>query len=232
VSHTELLPLRRETAGGGFIILYSYAPTLALHLIGVLTAAPLASQTPYGVTSKPAELLAAYVREHEALDRRYRAGLQLTHILGNHSAYSAADVETLLRGLEELALTGPSVSHLRAESVLKLALPGSNRVADPRADTYSRLVRIYLASQDGLVRMMVVRAMGFLAVRSRAAAFLEGVAARYPKHYVTEPGAAVTSLLMLSDEGRAVLKRLHETGAVQQAETRHRLKVLAGRGYR
>lgn len=206
--------------------------TVALNLLGaVLTAAPLASQTPHRVTRDPAEMLAAYVREHEALDRRFMAGGNLTYILLRHSTYPAAYVETLLRGLEDLALRS-SATRLRSESVLLMAIVGSHRVADPLPETYARLIRIYQGSQDGLVRLMVISAMGDLAVRSRAAAFLEGVAARYPLRYVTEPDAAVQSLLRLGEEGRAVLKRLHETGAVQHQETRYRLGVLAGRGYR
>jgi hypothetical protein len=210
---------------------YYKGATVALYLLGtVLTAAPLASQTPDCVTREPAELLAAYVREHEALERRFMAEGDLIHILLRHSTYPAGDVETLLRGLEDLALTS-SAPRLRALSVPLLAVVGSHRVTQPLSETYSRLIRIYRGSQDPLVRMMVINAMGDLAVRSRAAAFLEGVAARDPKRYVTEPDAALGSLLRMDEEGRAALMRLHETGAVQHRETRYRLELLARQWY-
>lgn len=208
------------------------AATLGLHLLAVLTAAPLAAQTPYRVTRTPSELLTAYVREYQIPRANFSSSAfhDLIRILGHPSDYAAADIETLQAGLEHLALTGHP-PRLRAESVLLLGFPGSYRVAQPRPQTYSHLTRIYLGSQDPLVRMMVINAVGDLAARSRAAAFLERVAARDPLRYVTEPDAAISSLLMMGEEGLAVLKRLHETGAVQHAEARYRLAVLARLGY-
>ncbi len=150
--------------------------------------------------------------------------------LGHPGDYADADIESLQAGLEHLALTGQP-QRLRAESVQLLALPGSNRVAHPVSQTYSRLIRIYQRSQDPLVRMMVINAMGDLSAQSRAAAFLEGVAARDPLRYVTEPDAAIESLLRIGEEGAAVLKRLHETGAVQHPEARYRLAALDRLGY-
>jgi len=113
-----------------------------------------------------------------------------------------------------------------------LGLPGSFHVARPLPETYSRLMRIYRTSEEALVRIMVISAIGDLAVRSRAAAFLEGVVARDPLGYNREPGEAVRSLVMMGDEGRAVLKRLHQSGAVQHPRTRYSLALLAQRGYR
>ena len=52
------------------------AGTRALYLVGsVLTAGPLAGQTPYRVTRGPAQLLAAWVHDRETLDDRSGASL-------------------------------------------------------------------------------------------------------------------------------------------------------------
>jgi len=192
-------------------------------------APPVLAQAAYHVTRAPAELLAAYVRESQTLNGHHDASTAITHILTHHTDYPPADVESLLQGLEEIALTG-ALSSLRAESAFRLSIPGSRRALHPIPGAFPRLARVYRESSDVLVRRMVVNVMGDLTDRGEAAAFLERVASEEPPGGIA--GRALASLLTMGDEGRLVLKRLHETKAVRDPEVSMDLSTIAKNGYR
>lgn len=204
-----------------------------LLLAGALGASSAAAQTPHPVQLDPDELLSAFAREHQAPGDRARASLELTHVLTHHADYAAREVAALLRGLERLALSGET-SRLRASAALRLALPGSHRSTRPMTGMVVRLERLYERSQDPMVRSVIVSAMADAAERRDALAFLERLAIQAPAE-TDFPGAAMQALATLAAmdaDGRAVLKRLHETRAVQDPEARYDLWVLASRGYR
>jgi hypothetical protein len=179
----------------------------------------------------PDELLAAYVSEWQTPNVPSSAHRDLIHALNNHGDYPPADLETLLRGLEHLALAGTS-PRFRAEAALALAIPGSRRAVHPIRKTFARLGRVYRRSSDPLVRSVLIAAMGNLVDPSEAAISLERVAKQDPADFAGAQGKAVQSLLRMGEEGRVVLKRLHETGAVRDPETKLTLAYLAKNGFR
>lgn len=196
----------------------------------VLGAGPAAAQEPHRVTRRPAELFTAYVRERQALANKTNASVDLAMVLTHPSEYPRGDLEWLLRELESFALSGQP-DWLRAEAVLQLAVPGSTRAVRPVAGSYARLDRVYRRSNDPLVKTSVVTAMGTLTERREAIAFLERVA-RHEAGTFPSAGKALASLLTMGDEGRVVLKRLHETGAVRDPAAKRDLAVLAQRDFR
>jgi hypothetical protein len=199
--------------------------------IWLLSVAPAAPQTRQHVTRAPAELFAAFVRERQSLNNQTNASLDLTHVLIYHSDYPPADVEYLLRELEQFALTG-TPQWLRGEAVVRLSISGSNRAVRPTAGTFARLQRVYRRSSDPEVKSMVVDAMGTLVESREACAFLERVATKQPGDFPDAAGKAMTSLLTQGDQGRVVLKRLHETGTVRDPRAKRSLAILAKHGFR
>jgi hypothetical protein len=77
-----------------------------------------------------------------------------------------------------------------------------------------------------------VDAMGTQNDCQRACAFLEQVATKETPDFPGAAGLAVSSLVMQGDQGRAVLKRLYETGSVRDPRAKERLAILAKRDYR
>jgi hypothetical protein len=211
---------------------FSRLPVAGVVFLFVLFgAAPAAAQTRYHVTRPPDELFAAFVRERQALDDRTHASLELTHVLTYHTDYPPAEVEMLLRELENFALTG-TPQWLRGEAALRLSLVGSTRVPRPTAGIFVRLDRVYRGTSDPTVRSAVVKAMGGLTERRQAAGFLERIAKQEPADFAESQRRALESLMRLGPEGQTVLKRLHETGAVRDPEAKVALKYLAKEGYR
>jgi hypothetical protein len=203
----------------------------AVFLFAMFGVAPATAQTRYHVTRDPAELFAAFVRERQALDDRTHASLELTHVLTYHTDYPPADVETLLRELENFALTG-TPQWLRGETVLRLSLIGSSRVPRPTAGIFVRLDRVYRGTSDATVRSAVVKAMGGLTERRQAAGFLERIAKQEPADFAESQRRALESLMRLGTEGQTSLKRLHDTDAVRDPKAKVALKQLAKEGYR
>ena len=179
----------------------------------------------------PAELLAAYVRERQTPNAPSSASRDLIHMLSNHGDYPAAHIESLLDGLEQIALSG-TPPRLRAEAAFELSIPGSNNAVHSIRGTFTRLERVYRRSSDPLVRSVLVGAMGDLTDRREAAGFLERVATQEPSDFAEAPRRAVESLMRMGDLGTAVLKRLHETGAVHDQETKRTLAHLAKNRFR
>lgn len=189
------------------------------------------AQTPHHIPGTPADLLAAYVHEHQA-GGGHAANVTIMQVLTHYGDYESEDVESLLNGLEQLALTSP-VPRLRAEAAYSLSVPGANSDSRPPFGIYARLARVYDASNDPLVRMAVLSGMGRLRhERREAALFLERVATQEPQDFQGVAGKAMASLLTLGDEGRKALKRMNDAGTVRDPEARSDLARLAKRGYR
>jgi hypothetical protein len=196
----------------------------------VFLCSVLVSSSATAQTRDPDELVAAYVREHQSHQGHSAAFHELIHVLTNHADYPPADLEKLLGGLEQVALTGEP-ERLRAEAALALAIPGSKRAVHP-IGTFPRLERVYRRSTDPLVRSALIRAMGDLADRREGALFLERIAKQEPADFPDAQKEALTSLLKMNGEGRTVLKRLHETNAVRDPKAKQTLTYLAKQGFR
>jgi len=202
---------------------YGTVSSLAF-LCALLSTGSVAAQT-----RDPGELVAAYVREYQPQQAHSAAFLDLVHVLTNPD-YPAASLEKLLNGLEQVALSSEP-QRLRAQAALALAIPGKRRTAHPTG-TFSRLERVYGRSADPLVRSAIVRAMGELAETRAPVLFLERVAKQESSDFPDSQQRALTSLLKLDEEGRSVLKRLHETNAVRNPKAKQNLAYLAKQGYR
>lgn len=208
------------------------AAPFVLQLLGtVLVGSPAAGQTRYHVRRPPAELFAAFVRERASLNDETGADLEITHVLLYNREYPPEHVEYFLKKLEQFALTG-SPQWLRGECVYKLTTPGSKRGVYPIPGTFVRLERIYGRSDDPLVKMAVVGSMGTLIETQEASAFLERIATKDSQDFPDASGHALTSLYIMGDVGLAVLRRLHDTGAVRNPKARRQLFYLAKLGYR
>lgn len=204
-------------------------------VFGVLcTMAVGCAQAQHRVTRTPTELLAAFEHDYDATGKATSAGsLDLTYVLMHHTEFPSADVEALLQGLERIALVGDA-SPLRAAAVLRLVIPGSLQSRSPVPNMMGRLERIYQGTNDPLVRSSVVSSMAELAQRQAALRFLEKVAVQAPEaaDFPGSASRALGTLVAMGDEGREVLRRLHESEAIRDPEARYELSVLASRGYR
>jgi len=100
--------------------------------------------------------------------------------------------------------------------------------------TFARLQRIYETSDDQLVQGVALAAMADVVERKEAVNLLERLARQRPGDpgYPRVARAALRTLVAMDEDGRAALKRLHETGAVRDQEAQHELSVMAERGYR
>jgi hypothetical protein len=138
-------------------------------------------------------------------------------------------MDALLDGLENLSVHSKSPT-VRREAAFLISIPGSRRSKTPSARTFERLQHVYRKSSDYTVKSVVVGTMGDLTDRGKAAAFLKTVAAEDSTGVLA--GSAVSSLLTLGDEGRAVLRQLHDSNEVPDPEVRQILSTMAKNGYR
>lgn len=93
---------------------------------------------------------------------------------------------------------------------------------------------IYARTSNPDVRATIAASLGGIFERRDAAAFLDRLARQSPdaEDFPDAPMTALRTLPGLGAEGRAVLKSLHESQAVQVPDARHGLSVLAAKGYR
>jgi len=204
---------------------HSLSPLLAAALLGL----PAAHARGQHVSRPPGELVAAYAREAQSPTGDVTANRDVTHILTHHTEYTAAEVNTVLEGLEAVTLSS-APGRSRAKAALLMATPGSSRAAKPLSGIFPRLARVYNGNKDPLVRSSVLAAMGQLVDRRETTAFLERVAKTEPAGGLA--GRAVASLVMMGDEGRAALKRLHDSKVVTDPDVRRDLDQIAKNGYR
>jgi hypothetical protein len=199
----------------------------AVCLCAVLGVGPATAQT----RRPPSELLAAYVHERQTPNAESGVSRELVHALTNYGDYPAADLESLMRGLEELAVTG-NPPRLRADAAFRLSIPGSKRAVHPIPGVFARLERVYRRSTDPLTRSVLITVMRQSTERQNAAKFLERIAKQEPADFSEAQYKAIQSLRRLDEEGRVVLKRLHETKAVREPKAKLTLAILAKEGFR
>lgn len=197
---------------------------------------PLAGQpglTRVPVTAAVPELLAGYEAEVRGDKADRSATRDLGYLLLTHAEHPPQTIGALLAGLERLALTSDHPL-VRSGAAQRLGRPGSEENARPRRGTVARLERVYRQSHHLDVRGVIVITMARQAERRQAVAFLRAIAVK-PRDQQDFPGsasAALISLAALGDEGRAVLRELHQHQLVQDADARFELSEFAKRNYR
>ena len=201
-------------------------------LVGQALSAPISAQTPHGVGQTPDQLIAAFRGDFQR-PTPSQGAWDVAYVLSHPEDYPPADLERFLAGLQHIAMEGDS-SDLRTSATVSLSLPGSKRRLHPVKGTFARLRQIYLKSHDQHVRSVAVGSMADLAEQKETAAFLEGLARKGPgdPDFPRAVGWALQSLPALGDEGRAAMKRLHESGAVRDPEGRALLAEIAKHDYR
>jgi hypothetical protein len=204
-------------------------------LIVLAACAPL----PQGLAAQrltdahPAEILDRFASEEASPGGPHGASSAITYVFRHRADYPPATVRSLIDGLERLALESGN-GNVRHSSVRYLVLAGRFSDERPEPGLLARLKRIYASTSDPELRAVVVMSMGGLAERKEAIAFLDQVARQDPASEEF-PNAALWALRVLpgmGDEGRAELKKLHESNAVKHPEARHDLSVFASKGYK
>ncbi len=198
--------------------------TIGILVLGVLSPEFLKAQERHRVTRAVDELLTDYAR-----NPRSAAGADIMAMLLYHKDYPAANVEALLRGLERVALAGTSQEG-RANAAGLLVWSSSRYAPDPIPGSFARIERVFRRTNDHFVRSVVGGWAGSLALAERRGALvlLERVAAE--DSYLAPK--ALASLLDMGEEGRIVLKRLHESKAVRNLRARGDLEAIAQYDYR
>jgi HEAT repeat protein len=155
-------------------------------------------------------------------------------VLTHPESYPEGDLERLISGLQEIALSTHESPRLRESATVALSLPGSRKRIHPVKGTLSRLQLIYKDANNQEVRSIAVSSMAGLAEETKTAAFLETLAQKGPgdPDYPRAVGWALHALPGVGEEGRAALKRLHESHAVRDPEAQAQLAELAKHGYR
>ncbi len=217
---------------------YGAAALGGLLLGGSLLSPSLgAQQTEVATLQKsptPVQLLKTFEAEARGLTKGSpRAGLEISHILLRREQYPAGTVQELLSGLERLALQSTS-SRVRADAALQLGTPGLRTARNAMPGTVTRLLRVYRQSSDPLVRGVVIARLASVAERRDAIEFIRSVALQDPSQQ-DFPGAAfhaIATLVAMDEDGRMVLRELHEKQLVKDLDARSGLAEWAKRGFR
>jgi hypothetical protein len=176
-------------------------------------------------------LLARFDRDHEGANIPV---LVLGSVLGHADRLPVAMIDSVLDGLQRLALTSPR-REVRTHAVSLLATAGRHwpKARSPRAG--NRLAAIYRGTSDtGLQALLVGMSLPQLAEPGPALPVLREVAmqAESQEDFPEASVWALGSLVRMGDPGRAVLRDLHRRGAVRSAAARSRLNALARTGFR
>lgn len=184
------------------------------------------------VTRGAAQLLADFAREGQAVTQGRMASTGITEILLSHERYPQSKVDSLLAGLEDLALHG-STQQVRMAAAERINTAGRRGVPQPLPGTAERLQRVYRASRDSLVKTTLLGAMGVIAEQSAASSFLRAIAMKSEQEqgFHGEVHEAIRALLCMGEEGRAAVRELHDRKLVRHHEEARHLDDLARAGY-
>lgn len=202
-----------------------------LLLVAVCVAQPAEGQKGRRITRTPQELLAAFPQHLAPGYENSATTIDIGHIATYPEDYPSAELEVFLRGVERLALAADS-PRVRQGATLYLSTVGARSRSLPVAPILPRLMRIYRGTNDPVVREYVTEGMAFVADRAEALAFLERVATEHPEPFRRAAETAISALIVIGEDARPVLKRLHESGAVRDATACARLEGLARNNYR
>lgn len=132
--------------------------------------------------------------------------------------YPRARVDSVINGLETLALTAES-QDVRTQAAAALGLGASAQRG--LAGMFDRELRVYRNSTSGLVRGVILHFMSDQTERERAILFLRSIATQGPEHqdFDGAPLIAATKLSEMGAEGRGVLADLHEKQLLRDGRT-------------
>lgn len=203
----------------------------ALFVIATLLAAPGFAQPGRQVTRAPNELLAGVIAAPESANPAVRE--DIAQVLAYPETYPPDDLATFLNGLEDLAVGGPG-HRVRISAVIDVYTVGRRGRKYPVPGTVNRLQRIYDRSEDGSVRDAILFVLPSVAERGQAVRFLEALAVKGSEHrgYPWSVRNSIGGLARMGAEGAVALRRLHESGAVEDPEARGYLSEMAARDFR
>jgi hypothetical protein len=161
-------------------------------------------------------------------------GLALMTLQG--VAVPPARRDSVADGLARVALESPS-SESRQAAASYLVLASSRTSERPLSGGPARLVRIYRQTTDPLVRMAILWRADNLAEPGPMLMLMREVATQpgdqpWPEIDHDPPARAAWNLAHYGEEGRAVLRQLHASGAVRSPRARLELEQLARNGFR
>ena len=192
---------------------------------------PLSGQVRRQVTTSPARLVAAFVRDNEGQGRTQSLeSIELPAILLSRADYPASSMSALLDSLEAVALSRRP-TRVRAIATMALASPGSRDALQPRAGTVARLERIYQRTDSPEVRAAVVSGLTRSTEHQQALGFLETAAIKQPPDFPGEPVAALAAIAGHGERGREVLGRLAQNGRVHDPEAQQWLSLFLSQGH-
>jgi hypothetical protein len=187
---------------------------LALVCLAVLLAtAPADAQPSQTMSVKGARAILATVDDSVGGNG---SALGLAALLSHPEKYSHATIDSLIDGVEQLALTSRSKF---TRTTATVALANAAAADNPRPRTFDRLLALYHRTSDELVRRTVVHEMSYQRQQTQAIAFLKSVATASPKQqdFTQASVSAVSTLSRMGPVGRAALVELRDKNLLRDA---------------
>jgi len=187
-----------------------------LMLFGALLLFPLGSAAAQA-NREPRQTLR--VREMLSLSEAGGTSSGAAAILQQRKKYPPAKIDSLVGGLERLAITAATpIARMSAAGALANAGAGE----DPLPGAFDRIVAVYRRSGEDLVRRIILSNMSIQHDKERAIAFLKVVAGEPPdsQDFTSASLSAVSKLGSMGDPGLAALAQLRESGALRDGKAR------------
>lgn len=199
--------------------------TISVALL-LAACAPAGRTQAYRPPTGAEALLAAFERESsEFPSGSGEAHFAVSEVMSRPGSFKRGFIDSVARGLEELALNGrkPLVRHRAVGLVARLGEVGPHT---QESGSVARLARIYRRSNDGVVKGVIL----FLMTRQReqglALSFIASIAAEpptgrtdsavcFPDCPLTLQLQAVQTLNRLGPRGHAILRDLRARGAIR-----------------
>jgi hypothetical protein len=147
--------------------------------------------------------------------------------------YPAAQVDSLLDDLERLAIESPS-ANVQLAATQYFARAGFPQAREPRKDIARRLYRIYRSSSDKGMQENILLLLPRLAALEESLRILREIALQPPSEraYPEASGAAAGALVLMGEEGQAVVRDIYRRNLIRDPLTRRILEYYAARDFR
>ncbi|HET7232994.1 MAG TPA: hypothetical protein VFJ16_23495 [Longimicrobium sp.] len=162
----------------------------------------------------------------EANPNRDGAMNAIARLLGINPIYAPATVDSVLAGLERMALDESSEAVANAGAAM---LARSGQLLGPRGGgVLPRMLRLYEATTNPVVRLMIIQGVALQpdSETDEGIAFLTQVAESTDTVSEDEPWYAVATLDKMGEPGRSAMQRLHRNSAVRNGKARGYLEHL------
>lgn len=172
-----------------------------------------------------AQMLLTFETEMARSDGRGRIPAGVTHTLAHADSFAPARVDSLLDGLQRLALTSEN-NRVALMAVVVLASSADRHSARPLAGVTDRLRSIIDGAASSGARRTAMHRLPLQCDVTTAVRALEAEAASTPEAQ-SYPGSARDAVALLRDtggRGREALLRLHRGRRVQEPEARAELE--------